>query len=168
MILTIKTTTTKAFIGTLATAFLAGTLAAQTTGAAAQLRAQASALGVEIPPAMTAPLAEPVAGSHAETLAAGPAVRKMSGTCSYEGRTVSYTVRRWETGRITTKDENGNEVLRSFEYPVLAPLTDVRTMGDFDPCWNVCHDVCDGYGVCMAVCTYKCATQGGTGDPRRP
>ena len=174
MILTIKKTATKALIGAMTTAVLAGALAAQTTGAAADLRAQAAALGVTAPAAVPTPAASPAGGvsktgePKASAMVEGPAEHKMAGTCSFEGRKVSYTVQRWETGVMTTKDAAGNEVRQSFEYPIIAPLNDFHTMGDFGPCWNVCHDVCDGYGVCWAACTIQCARHGGPGDPRRP
>jgi len=157
----------------LSLALMGGTGYAQDAVALAQLKAQAAAVGAEQPSKsqVTTPPSEAVAAQGSQepsALFAAPKTLKMSATCEYEGQTVTVPVLRWETGVMTSKDSNGQDVRQEFQYPILAPVPDFHTKGDGGLCWDLCRHVCDGYGVCWLSCTYHCTSQGGPGDPRRP
>ena len=103
-----------------------------------------------------------------ETYAHGSGGQKSVVKLEQKGKETTLRILKWETGTLITKDEKtGADVRQTFKYPVL-DQSGFHTMGDNTLCWQVCKDACDGYGVCHAVCWWKCAGQGGEGDPRKP
>lgn len=95
-----------------------------------------------------------------------PISLKTFGTAKVAGRTVRIPVQRWADATVITNDEGGKQVAHSYQYPIFAQPAEIVKCGDGGLCWQVCHDVCDGYGACWLSCTYNCTSQGGSGDPR--
>lgn len=96
--------------------------------------------------------------------------KRSSVTVKDHSREYKLPIKKWEKGALITKDEKtGGEVRQEFVYPIFdCAATEIRIQGDNSLCWEVCKEACDGYGVCHSVCWWKCASQGGEGDPRKP
>ncbi|HAZ08679.1 MAG TPA: hypothetical protein DCZ01_09210 [Elusimicrobia bacterium] len=99
-------------------------------------------------------------------------VDKKKSNVTVKGRGGEYNlpIKQWEEGVLITKDEKtGAEVRHDFLYPIFDyAASKMLIQGDNALCWEVCREACDGYGVCHSVCWWKCASQGGQGDPRKP
>ena len=101
----------------------------------------------------------------ADSLGLGGSKSKV--TIQKKSESLSLPISKWETGVVITKDEKtGSEIRQEFKYPII-DYSGSHILGDNSLCWQVCKDACDGYGVCHTVCWWKCASQGGEGDPRK-